>query len=158
MTTTDANGIIFLEETDAISPFHTLINGLQTATSTAISQVPVNNVSASSIAGGIASAPGGLYTTASWNWTPSRSGIANVAVAMDIMSGVDYGLCSLTVIHAGISGAARTMYYPLTRAEISASSGPFRVTSGVAVAMSLYVTVYGNSVTINGGHWETSIW
>lgn len=37
MTTTDANGIIFLEETDAISPFHTLINALQQGTSDAIS-------------------------------------------------------------------------------------------------------------------------
>ena len=36
MTTTDANGIVFLEDTDDISPFHTLINGLQTATSTAV--------------------------------------------------------------------------------------------------------------------------
>ena len=36
MTTTDANGIVFLQDTDNISPFHTLINGLQTATSTAV--------------------------------------------------------------------------------------------------------------------------
>lgn len=36
MTTTDANGIAFIEVTDAISPFQTLINGLQTATSAAV--------------------------------------------------------------------------------------------------------------------------
>lgn len=33
MTTTDGNGIIFLEETDPISPFHTLMNTLQQGTS-----------------------------------------------------------------------------------------------------------------------------
>jgi hypothetical protein len=37
MTTTDSNGILFLETTDPISPFQTLINALQTATSTALS-------------------------------------------------------------------------------------------------------------------------
>lgn len=37
MTTTDSNGILFLETTDPISPFQTLINGLQTATSSALS-------------------------------------------------------------------------------------------------------------------------
>lgn len=37
MTTTNANGIVFLEETDPISPFHTLINTLQQGTSNAIS-------------------------------------------------------------------------------------------------------------------------
>jgi hypothetical protein len=37
MTTTDATtGIVFLEETDPITPFHTLINGLQTATSNSL--------------------------------------------------------------------------------------------------------------------------
>lgn len=36
MTTTDSNGIAYLEQTDGITPFHTLINGLQTATSTAL--------------------------------------------------------------------------------------------------------------------------
>jgi len=39
MTTTDSNGIVFLETTDNISPFHTLINTLQTGTSTAITSV-----------------------------------------------------------------------------------------------------------------------
>lgn len=36
MTTSDANGIIFLEETDPIAPFHTLMNTLQQGTSDAI--------------------------------------------------------------------------------------------------------------------------
>lgn len=36
MTTSNANGIIFLEETDPISPFHTLMNVLQQGTSDAI--------------------------------------------------------------------------------------------------------------------------
>lgn len=36
MATTDSNRIVFLEETDAMSPFQTTINTLQTATSTAI--------------------------------------------------------------------------------------------------------------------------
>lgn len=36
MSTTDANGIVFLEETDAISPFHTLVNTLQSGTSAAV--------------------------------------------------------------------------------------------------------------------------
>lgn len=37
MATTDINGIVFLEETDPISPFHTTINTLQQGTSDAIS-------------------------------------------------------------------------------------------------------------------------
>lgn len=37
MTTTDSNGIVFLEETDPISPLQTTINTLQTATSLALS-------------------------------------------------------------------------------------------------------------------------
>lgn len=37
MATTDSNGIVFLEETDPISPFHTTINTLQQGTSDAIS-------------------------------------------------------------------------------------------------------------------------
>lgn len=36
MTTTDANGIVFLQTTDNIAPFHTLINGLQTGTTNAV--------------------------------------------------------------------------------------------------------------------------
>ena len=36
MTTTDANGIVYLQDTDDISPFHTLINVLQAATSNAL--------------------------------------------------------------------------------------------------------------------------
>jgi len=36
MTTTDANGIVYLQDTDDISPFHTLINVLQSATSNAL--------------------------------------------------------------------------------------------------------------------------
>lgn len=36
MATTDSNGIVFLEETDPISPFHTTINTLQQGTSDAI--------------------------------------------------------------------------------------------------------------------------
>lgn len=39
MTTTDANGIVFLEETDPISPFHTLMNTLQQGTSDAIDAI-----------------------------------------------------------------------------------------------------------------------
>lgn len=39
MTTTDSRGIVFLQETDPIAPFHTLINGLQTGTSTALGGV-----------------------------------------------------------------------------------------------------------------------
>lgn len=42
MTTTDGNGIIFLEETDLISPFHATINTLQSGTTTAISTVYTN--------------------------------------------------------------------------------------------------------------------
>lgn len=36
MTTTDANGIAFVEETDAVSPLHTLLNTLQSSTSNAV--------------------------------------------------------------------------------------------------------------------------
>jgi len=36
MTTTDANGIVYLQDTDDISPFHTLINVLQSGTSNAL--------------------------------------------------------------------------------------------------------------------------
>lgn len=36
MTTTDSRGIVFLEASDDITPFHTLINVLQTGTSNAI--------------------------------------------------------------------------------------------------------------------------
>jgi len=36
MATTDGNGIVFLEETDPISPFHTMINTLQQGTSDAL--------------------------------------------------------------------------------------------------------------------------
>lgn len=39
MATSDENGVVFLEETDAISPFAPLINGLQTGTSGAIDVV-----------------------------------------------------------------------------------------------------------------------
>lgn len=39
MTTTDSKGIVFLEESDIISPFHTLINGLQTGTSNAVGDI-----------------------------------------------------------------------------------------------------------------------
>ena len=39
MTTTDSNGIVFLEESDIISPFHTLVNVLQQGTSDAIDDV-----------------------------------------------------------------------------------------------------------------------
>lgn len=38
MTTTNANGIVFLEETDPISPFHTLMNVLQQGTSDALDE------------------------------------------------------------------------------------------------------------------------
>jgi len=36
MTTTDSNGIVYLQDTDDISPFHTLINVLQAGTSNAL--------------------------------------------------------------------------------------------------------------------------
>lgn len=39
MTTTNANGIVFLEETDPISPFHTLMNTLQQGTSDALDAI-----------------------------------------------------------------------------------------------------------------------
>lgn len=39
MATTDSNGIVFLEETDPISPFHTTINTLQQGTSDALSGI-----------------------------------------------------------------------------------------------------------------------
>lgn len=39
MTTTNSNGIVFLEETDPVVPFHTLINTLQTGTSAALTTV-----------------------------------------------------------------------------------------------------------------------
>lgn len=39
MATTDSNGIVFLEETDPISPFHTTINTLQQGTSDAITGI-----------------------------------------------------------------------------------------------------------------------
>lgn len=39
MATTDSNGIIFLEDTDNIAPFHTLINMLQTGTSGAFTNL-----------------------------------------------------------------------------------------------------------------------
>lgn len=43
MTTTDSNGIIFLEETDPISPFHTLINTLQQGTSDVVEELKADN-------------------------------------------------------------------------------------------------------------------
>lgn len=39
MATTDSNGIVFLEETDPISPFHTTMNVLQQGTSDALSGI-----------------------------------------------------------------------------------------------------------------------
>ena len=39
MAITDSNGIVFLEETDPISPFHTTINALQQGTSDAFSTI-----------------------------------------------------------------------------------------------------------------------
>jgi len=39
MATTDSNGIVFLEETDPISPFHTTINTLQQATSDVVEAI-----------------------------------------------------------------------------------------------------------------------
>lgn len=39
MTTTDSQGIVFIEETDPISPLHTLINALQSGTSAAVRKV-----------------------------------------------------------------------------------------------------------------------
>lgn len=39
MSTTDSNGIVFLEESDPISPFHTLMNTLQQGTSDAITDL-----------------------------------------------------------------------------------------------------------------------
>lgn len=39
MTTTNSRGIVFLEESDPISPFHTLINVLQQGTSDAINGI-----------------------------------------------------------------------------------------------------------------------
>lgn len=46
MSTLDSNGIMFLEETDPISPFQTLINGLQAATSAVVGdlQDQIDNV------------------------------------------------------------------------------------------------------------------
>ncbi len=38
MTTTDSNGIVFLEDTDTISPLHTLMNTLQQGTSDVIKE------------------------------------------------------------------------------------------------------------------------
>ena len=38
MTTTDSNGIMFLQTSDIISPFQTLMNSLQSATSTAVAK------------------------------------------------------------------------------------------------------------------------
>lgn len=48
MATTDSNGIVFLEETDPISPFHTTINTLQTGTSNAFTALK-NGTSGSAV-------------------------------------------------------------------------------------------------------------
>lgn len=41
MTTTDSNGIVFLQETDTLTPFQTMINTLQSGTSAAVGKALV---------------------------------------------------------------------------------------------------------------------
>lgn len=66
MTTTDGNGIVFLEMSDNISPFPALINGLQQGTSDAVGSLitDVNNLKTRlprAIASGIVTFPAGTY-------------------------------------------------------------------------------------------------
>lgn len=79
MTTTDANGIVFLEETDPISPFHTLINVLQTATSQAIALNTTDSFSASSPWGVFSNSLSRLNKLVVWNFRFDRTGAASSA-------------------------------------------------------------------------------
>lgn len=78
MTTTDGNGIVFLEETDSISPFHTLINGLQQGTSDAIGSLKSDLDNVTQDTGWIDLTLTNGWTESSSNFTPQyrmRNGI-----------------------------------------------------------------------------------
>lgn len=79
MTTTDANGIVFLEETDPIAPFHTLINTLQTATSQAVALTSTGSFTTSSPWAVFQNSVSRLNKLVVWNFRLDRTGAAGAS-------------------------------------------------------------------------------
>jgi len=87
MTTTNSSGIVFLEETDPISPFHTLINLLQTGTSNALNNL---GTTATSTVAPITLIPSGSSDATTGTWVtfgnvnkPSWSSRAVITLALN---------------------------------------------------------------------------
>lgn len=109
MSTTDGNGIVFLEETDNISPFHTLINGMQQGTSDAFTELKeelaldylVANLTSPP---STSSATSGNGTLVPWT-TVSNSGITQTSGVVTIPTTGLYQIDTSVLWQANASGA-----------------------------------------------------
>lgn len=166
MTTTDANGIVFLEETDAVSPLHTLINGLQQGTSEAISLLQDTLLPIGTIMqfGGSAAPTDFLLCQGQ---AVSRDTYADLFAIIgssygngngtttfnvpDLQSRVPVGLSSETEFNTlGKTGGAKT--HTLTIPEIPSHTHPVRGTSQMTAGISFTPANESGSPTDNRFH------
>jgi hypothetical protein len=143
MTTTDSNGIVFLEDTDPISPFHTLMNVLQQGTSDAIAALKYEGMrvalggSGQNIANGsttVLSVGTPSASRVSPGWTRNSTqvisghdGVAMINVTVDAVSGGAFsgrhfleilvnGVAHRTTLYGEQNGTA-TILYPIASGD-----------------------------------------
>lgn len=167
MTTTDANGIVFYETTDPISPLQTLLNAGQTSVSNRFNLAPTTDTFIMPGGGPFGNTSPGLFTSAAWTFTPPRTGICSLKGVIDVILGgsASVGAGYLQPIINGVPQVI-TQVFTLGRWETQVLTRPFRVTAGVAVNVGLNVWVFNatGTLTINNGstanqgsRWEATV-
>lgn len=150
MSTTDSNGIVFLEETDIISPFHTMMNTLQSGTSGALKAARRGPLYAENTAardaklteyGSSASNPlwvdvnGELQRHNGTSWAVVNGPQVHaeyVGVSQTVGTGVLWGLGTLTRDAAASVGPASAITTPAASALTVTSAGIYAVSLFVA--------------------------
>ncbi len=106
----------------------------------------------------------GVYSSATWSWTPTRSGVAEVRAVIDVSAaGAGFGLFSAQVNAGGTGGPVRILFEGEDRRQLEVPAWPFRVRAGVSVALNLWVSVYigTGGVNLNSGipisQWEATV-
>src|SRR5665647_1652654 len=96
MATTDSNGILFYEDTDAVSPLHTLLNTGQQSVSNAVTELKVAGSAGAS------------------TQTPTTSVWTRVTLASDsnLVGGVTRVASGLTVPETGVYAVSCNAYWP----------------------------------------------
>lgn len=102
MTTTDANGIAFLEDTDLVAPLHTTINMLQSATSEVVGSVRRGPLFAAD------QAERDLLLT-TFGSSPTEPLVVNVAGSLQRHNGTNWRLMNDRTRGSAISGSVVTL-------------------------------------------------